>query len=244
MLMAILRPNLKNIGMPSRHISPQSFDEILSELGDDPAIPDPHGIRKTASSKSPPLEHPKLSKEGAQLDTLSNPNLLNQLQKLGGFFAFGACLIIIGITLFIAYGALKTSFEATLQESQKEISELKKELAILRTELQSEQDDLYEAIDSIEVSIHSLIENKPTKQVFTKPQAHPHEAELRRWRYLGASEMGGSRQAFFHTGKSNVMFQKGMLVLGDWRLTQLEKDLATLTHSQGKTLHIKPSKTE
>ena len=47
--------------MPSRHISPQSFDEILSELGDDPAIPDPHGIRKTTSSKSVPLEPPKSS---------------------------------------------------------------------------------------------------------------------------------------------------------------------------------------
>ena len=242
--MAILRPNLKNIGMPSRHISSQSFDEILSELGDDPAIPDPHGIRKTTSPKNPPLEPPKLSKERAQLEAFSSPNLLNQLQKWGGIFAFGACLIIIGIVLFIAYGSLKISFEATAQESQKEVSELKKELAILRTELQSEQDDLYEVIDSIEVSIHSLIENKPIKRVATKPQAHPHEAELRRWRYLGASEMGGSRQAFFHTGKSNVMFQKGMLVLGDWRLTQLEKDLATLTHSQGKTLLIKPSKTE
>jgi len=242
--MAILCLNLKNKGMPSRHISPQSFDEILSELGDDPAIPDPHGIRKTATSKSPPLEAPKLSKERTQLETLSSPNLWNQLQKLGGFFTFGACLMIVGIALFIAYGSLKTSSEAMVQELHKEISELKKELAMLRSELKSEQDDLYEAIDSIEVSIHSLKENKPTKQVFTKPQAHPHEAELRRWRYLGTSEMGGSRQAFFHNGKNNVMFQKGELILGDWRLTQLEKDLATLTHSQGKTLVIKPSKTE
>jgi hypothetical protein len=242
--MSILGPNLKNIGMPSRHISPQSFDEILSELGDDPAIPDPHGIRKTTSPKRSPLEPPKLSKERAQLEAFSSQNLLHQLQKWGGVFAFGACLIIIGIALFIAYESLKISFEATVQESQKEISELKKELAILRTELQSEQDNLYEVIDSIEVSIHSLIKNISTKPVLAKPQANPHEAELRRWRYLGASEMGGSRQAFFHTGKSNVMFQKGMLVLGDWRLTQLEKDLATLTHSQGKTLFIKPSKTE
>jgi hypothetical protein len=244
MLMAILGPNLKNTGMPSRHISSQSFDEILSELGDDPAIPDPHGIRKTASPKRPPLEPPKLSKERAQLEAFSNSNLLNQLQKWGGIFVFGACLIIISIALFMAYGSLKTSSEALVQESQKEISELKKELAILRTELQSEQDDLYEVIDSMEVSIHFLTKNIPTKPVLAKPQANPHEAELRRWRYLGASEMGGSRQAFFHTGKSNVIFQKGMLVLGDWRLTQLQKDLATLTDNQGKTLLIKPSKTE
>ncbi len=232
------------MGMPSRQISPQSFDEILSELGDDPAIPDPHGIRKTTSPKSAALEPPKSSKERGQPEAFSSPNLVGQLQKLGGGFTFGACLIMIGIALFIAYQPQKTSSDAMVQESFQEISELKKELALLRIELQSGQDELYEAIDLIEVSIHSLIENKSIHKVIARPTAHPHEAELRSWRYLGVSEMRGSRQAFFHNGKGNVMIQKGMLVLGDWRLTQLEKDLATLTHSQGKTLVIKSSKTE
>jgi hypothetical protein len=233
------------MGMPSRHISPQSFDEILSELGDDPAIPDPHGIRKTTSSKSVPLEPPKSSTERAQPESFSNPpNLFGQLQKLGGLFTFGACLIMIGIALFIAYQSQNTSSDAMVRESFQEISGLKKELALLRIELQSGQDELYEAIDLIEVSIHSLIENKSIHKVIARPTAHPHEAELRSWRYLGVSEMRGTRQAFFHNGKGNVMIQKGMLVLGDWRLTQLEKDLATLTHSQGKTLVIKSSKTE
>ena len=232
------------MGMPSRHISSKSFDEILSELGDDPAIPDPHGIRKTTSSKSVPLEPPKSSKERAQLEAFSNPNLFGQLQKLGVVFSFGACLIMIGIALFIAYQSQNTSSDAMVQESFKEISGLKKELALLRIELQSGQDELYEAIDSIEVSIHSLIENKSIHKVTARPSEHPYETELRSWRYLGVSEMRGSRQAFFHNGKGNVMIQKGMLVLGDWRLTQLEKDLATLTHSQGKTLVIKSFKTE
>jgi hypothetical protein len=242
--MAIPCPKLKNMGMPSRHISPQSFDEILSELGDDPAIPDPHGIRKTNHSKSAPLEPPNLSKDRSRLEALSSQNLLNQIQKLGGFFAFGVCLIGISIALLIAYESLKTSSEALIQESNKEISELKKEFALLRSELQIEQDDLYETIDLMEVSIHSLIESKPINRVASKPQALPHEAELRRWRYLGTSQMGGSHQAFFHSGQGNVMFQKGMLVLGDWRLTHLEKDLASLTHSKGKTLNLKPSKIE
>jgi len=242
--MAIPYLNLKNIDMPSRHISPQSFDEILSELGDDPAIPDPHGIRKSTSPKHAPLKQSNPSKERIGLDRFSNPNLLNQIQKLGGFLAFGACLIGIGIALLIAYESLKTSSETLAQASYKEISELKKEFALLRTELENEQDELYEAIDKMEVSVHSLIENKSIKKFSTKPHIHPHELELRRWRYLGASQMGGSHQAFFHTGQRNVMFQKGMLVLGDWRLTQLEKDQAILTHGQGKTLVLKPSKNE
>ena len=40
--------------MPTRHISPQSFDDILSDLGDDPAIPDPQGIRKTNAPQTDP----------------------------------------------------------------------------------------------------------------------------------------------------------------------------------------------
>ena len=236
--------HLKNMGMPSRHISAQSFDDILSELGDDPAIPDPHGIRKSTYPKSTPLEPPKPSKERAGLEAFSSQNLLDQIQKLGGLLTFGAGVVGIGIALLIGYESLKTSSEARIQESHKEISELKKELTLLRAELQMEQDDLYEKMDLIEVSIHSLRENKSINQVTAKPQALPHEVELRRWRFLGASQMGGSHQAFFHSGQGTVMFQKGMLVLGDWRLTHLEKDLATLTHSKGKTLNLKPSKTE
>ncbi|WP_133062488.1 hypothetical protein [Polynucleobacter campilacus] len=230
--------------MPSRHISPQSFDDILSELGDDPAIPDPHGIRKTTYPKGPPLQPPKPTKEPTWPEAFGSQNLLGQVPKLAGFLTFGACVFGIGIALLIGYESLKTSSESQVQESLKEISELKKEFSQLRTELQMEQDDLYEIIDQIEVSVHSLIENRSIHKVTAKPQALPHEAELSRWRYLGASQMRGSHQAFFDSGQGTVMFQKGMLVLGDWRLTHLEKDLATLSHGKGKTLNLKPSKTE
>jgi len=216
----------------------------LSELGDDPAIPDPHGIRKTTYPKSTPLEPPKPCKQRTELEAFSSQNLLGQIQKLGGLLTFGAGVVGVGIALLIGYESLKTSSEAQVQESHKEISDLKKEFTQLRAELQMGHDDLYETIDSIEVSIHSLRENKSIHQVAAKPQALAHEAELRRWRYLGTSQMGGSHQAFFHSGQDTVMFQKGMLVLGDWSLTHLEKDLATLTHSKGKTLNLKPSKTE
>ncbi len=242
--MSINCPNLKNKGMPSRHISPQSFDSILSELGDDPAIPDPHGIRKSTSPKRPSPEPSNQPKERIGLADFSNSKVFNQLHQLGAFAIFGVLLIAIGIALLMAYESLKTSSEALNQESYKQISELKKELAVMRSELETEQDDLYEAIDSIEVSVHSLKESRPITRLIAKPKALPYELELRRWRYLGVSQMGGSQQAFFHNGKNNVMFQKGGLVLGDWRLTQLEKDFATLTHVQGKTLNLKPSKTE
>ncbi|WP_129560401.1 hypothetical protein [Polynucleobacter hirudinilacicola] len=230
--------------MPSRHISPQSFDAILSELGDDPAIPDPHGIRKPSSPKHSSPVPPHQPKERIELKNFSSPEAFNQLRQLGGFAVFGLFLIAICIGLLMAYDSLKTGSEALNQESYKQLTELKKELALLRSEIEQDQDEFYEAIDLLEVSIHSLKENRSITRLISNPQALPHELELRRWRYLGTSRIGDSQQAFFHTGKSNVMFQKGGLVLGDWRLTQLEKDAATLTHAQGKTLNLKPSKTE
>ena len=242
--MAIPCLSLKNKGMPSRHISSQSFDDILSELGDDPAIPDPHGIRKTTYPKNTPLQPPKPCKERIEPEAFRIQNPLGQIPKLGGILAFAACVFSAGIALIFGYESLKTSSQALIQDSHKEIAELRKEFIQLRTELQMEQDDLYETIDLIEVSVHSLIENKPVLKVTAKPQALPHEAELRRWRYLGASQMGGSHQAFFDSGQGTVKIQKGMPVLGDWRLTHLEKDLATISHSKGKTLNLKPSKTE
>ena len=230
--------------MPSRHISPQSFDEILSDLGDDPAIADPHGIRKTGPAKRSASEPREQQKSTVNLDAFSATGLINQIPKLGGIFASAVFLLFIGIGLFIAHESLKTSSQSLIQESHKDISKLKKDLDQLRIELEAEQDELYAAIESIEVSIHSLRQNKPIRKTASKPQALPHEAELRRWRYLGVSQMGGSQQAFFHNGKTQVMLQKGVAALGDWRLMNLEKDFATLTHAEGKTLTLKPSKTE
>jgi hypothetical protein len=242
--MSIDSRNLKNRGMPSRHISPQSFDAILSELGDDPAIPDPHGIRKSSSPNRSSPEPPNQPKEYFELKDFSSSKVFNQLRQLGGFVVFGVLLIVIGIALLMAYESLKTDSETSNQESYKQISEIKKEFALLRSELEKEQDDLYEAFELLEVSVHLLKENRPITRLIAKPQALPREIELRRWHYLGASQMGVSQQAFFHTGKSIVMFQKGEVVLGDWRLTQIEKDSATLTHAQGKTLNLKTTQTE
>ena len=242
--MAISCLSAKNMGMPSRHISPQSFDEILSDLGDDPAIADPHGIRKTGTAKKSASEPLEQQKTTLNLDVFSIASLINQIPKLGGIFALAVFLLFIGIGLFIAHESLKTSYQSLIQESHKDISKLKKDLDQLRAESEVEQDELYAAIEEIEVSVHSLRQNKPIRKTASKPQALPHEAELRRWRYLGTSQMGGSQQAFFHTGKTQVMLKNGAVVLGDWRLTSLEKDFATLTHAEGKTVTLKPTKTE
>ena len=114
----------------------------------------------------------------------------------------------------------------------------------MRDQIQQDQDELYIAIDEIEVSIHSLKEIKTETKAVSKPQAPTHESELRRWRYLGTSQMGNTQQAYFHTGKSHVAYEKGAQVLGEWRLSNIEKGLATLTHPQGKSVVLRASKSE
>jgi hypothetical protein len=235
---------LKNMGMPARHISNQSFDEILSDLGDDPAIPDPHGIRKPPPQQNTPPRSLNHGKGNHFTETLSPFQITNLLHGLAGPIAIFAVLIAAAFVFFITYKTLANESQSALQESQKQISDLKKEMLLMRDEIHQDQDDLYLAMDEIEVSIHSLKDKKPEIRVSSKPQPPAHELELRRWRYLGSSQMGPSYQAYFHTGKSHLVFAKGAQVLGDWRLSNIEKELVTLTHSQGKSIVLKASKSE
>lgn len=230
--------------MPARHISPQSFDHLLSELGDDPAIPDPHGIRKTTHQKNMESQTHDHSNSKSIFEATARLDYFKHAKTLTAFIALAG---LIGVLLFgglIAYGSINHPTSEDLQESQHQISALQKELTLLRKELDEEIGDLYEEIEILEVSIHSLKEIKPKIQMISRPAPHPGEQEIRAWRYLGSSQMGGIQQALFQDGKSHVLFQKGALVLGEWRLTQIEKDLATLSHPLGKSIVLKPVKSE
>jgi len=230
--------------MPARQISSQSFDEILSDLGDDPAIPDPHGIRKPPPQQKTPPKPVSHGKAHPFIEPLNTFQIKNLLQ---GFIAptlLIGVLIVVMVSFFMTYQALNKDAQSALEESQKQISELKKELSFMREEIQQDRDDLYLAIDELEVSIHLLKDKKPETRTVSKPQVHPHDLELRRWRYLGSSQMGSSHQAYFHTGKSHLVFARGAQLLGDWHLSNIEKELVTLTHPQGKSIVLKASKPE
>ena len=226
--------------MPPRHISPQSFDDILSELGDDPAIPDPHGIRKSPPPhKADSAPQTKVSKPSflAQSFDLNRPNL-------SPIWILGAILLICGGGLFFYFDPNKSDSEREISSLQNQLLALKEELELSQSEWASEKEDLYQLIDEIEVSIHSL-QTKPSMQgPQRRPVAIPYEADLRRWRYLGITRMGAAEQAFFHTGKSTRMVAKQDLALGEWRLTQAEKELAILTHLNGKSITFKSTQSE
>jgi hypothetical protein len=230
--------------MPARHISSQSFDHLLSELGDDPAIPDPHGIRKTTHQKSMDSQAHGHSNSKPILEAVARLDDFKQGKALTAFIALAAFTGILLFSGFIAYESINRHTSEDLQESQNQISALRKELNLLRKELDEDLGALYEEIDLLEVSIHSLKKIKPKTQASSKPTPPPGEQEIRTWRYLGSSQMGGIQQALFQDGKSHLLFPKGALVLGEWRLTQIEKDVTTLSHPLGKSIVLKPVKSE
>ena len=234
--------------MPARKISPQSFDDILSELGDDPAIPDPHGIRKPNSPNN--YNRP----EWADMATPQKPKIqlnfqdqiphLESLKKVGLLIGAGVLVIASAVALFLTFNPTSPIQNPSLEVSKQDIAELKKELALLREEMLDSEDGIYEAIELIEVSIHSLEKIKIQPALKAKPPAIPFESEVRRWRYLGVSQMGGSHRAFFHNGKTTLMIEMGGLLLGDWRLSNADKEAATINHPKGKSLTLKATITE
>jgi hypothetical protein len=226
--------------MPPRHISPQSFDDILSELGDDPAIPDPHGIRKSSSPKGVDMSDqnkpakPSFPTSGLELKGLTfNP-----------LWVFSGTLLLCMGSLFFYFETQKSGAETELSTLQNQLLALKEEFEYSQSEWQSEREDLYESIDEIEVSIHSIDIKTPIQSPQNKPIASPEEADLRRWRYLGIARIGMTEQAFFHTGKSTTMVLKGATALGEWRLTKASKELAILTHPKGKSITFKSTRSE
>lgn len=230
--------------MPTRHISTQSFDEILSDLGDDPAIPDPHGIRKPNVPKGAPPNPISRNKGGSFIEHLNGFQIQNLIPKLGNLIALAVVLIAGLLAFFAATKAANDHSQASLEESKKLITELKKDMTLMRSEIAQDQNDLYLLIEELEVSIHSLKDKKPATKARSKPSVNIYEAELRRWRFLGAAQMGMSHQAFFDTGKGNIAYEKGAQILGDWRLSNIEKDHVILTHPHGKSLALKASKSE
>jgi hypothetical protein len=226
--------------MPARKISPQSFDDILSELGDDPAIPDPHGIRKPNSPNRPDWD--AMSALGTHQNKLNFQDQIPQLEslkKVGLFLGVSGLFIASGVALFFTFSPIQPKQNTHIEESLKDIAALKKELALLREEMLDSEDAIYEAIDLIEVSVHSLEKNRAQVAPKSKPPLIPFESELRRWRYLGVSQMEGSYRAFFHNGKSTLMVEMGGLLLGEWRLSNADKEAATVNHPLGKSLILK-----
>lgn len=107
--MDFLPIKLKNMEMPARHIASHSFDEILSDLGDDPANPDPYGIRKSPQQNKGPSKPQNPTSENRGVHSSSRDYRPMDSRR---FIANDA--------------ALNKNAHAALEDSQKLLSEFKR----------------------------------------------------------------------------------------------------------------------
>jgi hypothetical protein len=159
---------------------------------------------------------------------------------LGGLL--GGALVLLGIGVLVLDG-LKADSQNALAGTQAQVAELKKEIALQRQNSENIHDDLYESIDELEVNIHSKIKSsdKPAKVTVKND---PYETEILRWRYLGMAQVGPSQQAYFQSKTARLAFQTGNPLLGDWHLSDIKKNQASISNSKGKTLFLKAMKIE
>jgi hypothetical protein len=226
--------------MPTRHISHQSFDDILSDLGADPAIQDPHGIRKNPAYKAPspePVNHPKK-------EPWAPPVLSNYPLKTSGFILLAIAIGGLSAALFFAFDAMKANSKTDIAGLEAQVLALKNELVVLLDNWELDQEDLYMEMELLEVSIHSNNIKHQNSKPSIKPTTPADELELRRWRYLGSSQLGESQHAFFQTGKGLAMLEKEGQALGDWRVTDIQKDRVTLSGEKGKSIVLKTSRNQ
>lgn len=219
--------------MPKRHISPQSFDDILTELGDDPAIPDPHGFRKPATPDAQ-----------SKIALPPKPPISISLQKCGPYAGLGVGVVALTIAIFTILEVMEMRPDAQFAALEQEMVALKNETQSLQNEILEIEDSLYESIDELKVSIHSVNKNRAISNPKPKSEPIPFLSELRHWHYLGVSQVGGLQKAFFQNGKETVMLELGSIALGEWQLTSVHREYAILTHPKSGPLTIKPKKSE
>lgn len=220
--------------MPKRHISPQSFDDILTELGDDPAIPDPHGFRKPAT----PDAQPKIA-------LAPTPPVSINLKKFGPYVGLGVGVVALSIAIFIGLEVMNMQAGTHIARLEQEMVALKNETQSLQNEILEIEDSLYDSIDELKVSIHSFNKNRVMSNPKPKSEPIPFLSELRHWHYLGVSQAGGLQKAFFQNGKETVMLELGSISLGEWQLTSVHREYAIFTHPKASSpLTIKPKKSE
>jgi hypothetical protein len=158
------------------------------------------------------------------------------------FFAIGILVCASALGLFFTLEAFKLDSQVTLAELREQIYLLNQELQSTRENWALDQEELYEILDELEVSLHAHKISSPILKPIKQASTYPHEAELLRWRYLGLSRTGKIEQAFFHTGKKAIMLKKEGLAVGDWQLDQIDIDEVIFTHPKGKSLFLRTPK--
>ncbi len=248
--------------MPKRSISPNSFDAILRELGDDPAIGHP-ARRKSSIPENQTMNHHSYEADanrlaeqfpqhknhkGDPIQGISSPGIKNLpfsrlFQERPIWLALIAC--VVTATLLNSYWLFELRTAHSLQplvadESGQSAHELKTLVLSLKDQLEDNQDALLSELESM------AMQNADTKRAHNTPSPTPKitrtEQSLKRWRYLGMSESSSGISGLFHTGEGIQHIVLNSPVLDGWRLSSVTRELATLSSNDGRSVAISVSK--
>ena len=246
--------------MPKRSISPNSFDAILSELGEDPAIgyltqrPSPsnpesramnrHSYEADANRLSEQFPHHK-SHQTDPIQAKSSPllhklQLSTLLQKKPVLLTLALCILGASLTntyFLFELHAFQRIEPAAVDETGHGIRELKALVVTLTQELEGNQDELLSILESVENIAMQNNKGMRARVVQGSPasQYSPAEQALKRWRYLGMSNSTSGPTGVFDTGGGMHHLALNSPAVEGWRLTSITRELASFTSSTGKT---------
>ncbi len=257
----------KNHGVPKRSISPESFDAILSELGDDPAIGHSSLRRNTSipenktmnrhsyeadahrlSEQFPSHKNRKEDPIQAASNTLTkNLQFSTLLQAWSIWLAMVVCMA--AATLLNSYWLFDLRTSQSLQpsaanEEGQSVDQVKALVLSLKDQLEDNHELLLSELESLEIMVLQNANATRARNVHSSqaPKISPAEQSLKRWRYLGMSNSSSGISGLFHTGEGMQHIALNSPAVEGWRLSSVTRELAMLTSNDGKSVAISVSK--
>jgi hypothetical protein len=252
--------------VPKRSISSDSFNAILSELGDDPAIGHPSRIspsipeNQTMNRHSYEADANRLAEQLPQhknrkddpMQGISSP-LIQKLQDAtflqGKHLWLAIVICMAAATALNSYWLLELRSVHSMQplaahEAGQSVNEVKALVLSLKDQLEDSHELLVSELESL-ASI--VLQNTGVKRVRNTPNSpapkiSSSEQFLKRWRYLGMSDSSSGISGLFHTGEGIQHIALNSPALEGWRLSSVTREVAMLTSHDGKSVAISVSK--
>jgi hypothetical protein len=252
--------------VPKRSISPESFDAILSELGDDPAI----GHPKRSTSSLP--ESPTMNRHSYEADAhrlseqfpshknrkddpiqgmsshgIKNLQFSTLLQAWPIWLAMVVCMLVA--TLLNSYWLFELRTSQSLQpstanEAGQSVDQVKALVLSLKDQLEDNHELLLSELESLEIMVLQNANATRARNAHSSqaPKISPAEQSLKRWRYLGMSNSSSGIRGLFHNGEGMQHIALNSAAVEGWRLSSVTRELAMFTSNDGKSVAISVSK--
>jgi hypothetical protein len=252
--------------VPKRSISSDSFNAILSELGDDPAIG--HPSRNTSSMPesqtmnrhSYEADAHRLSEQFPQQKNRKDDSMQGMssplIQKLQQGMLFQEKLLWLAMAVCMAAATVLNSYwlfelrasqsmqPVTAGESGQTVDQVKTLVLRLKEQLEDSHEVLLSELESLESMVlqNANATRARNAQNTQAPKISAAEHTLKRWRYLGMSNSSSGISGLFHTGEGIQHITLNSRALEGWHLSSVTRELAMLTSNDGKTVAISVSK--